>query len=112
MRLISGFVDTYLRLTGTEERRLREEIASFASEEERESTMEIVTSWMEEGLQIGRQQGVQQAVLILLRHRFGRLSPKLVERIHGLSTAQSEALLDFGALTDLEAWLEREASAA
>jgi len=53
MQLISGFIDTYLRLTEEEEEIFRAEIARFEPEEQ-EIVMQIVTSWMEEGLQRGR----------------------------------------------------------
>jgi Domain of unknown function (DUF4351) len=45
----------------------------------------------------------------MLRRRFGELSPSVVERISVLSLDQvgalGEALLDFGAIADLETWL-------
>lgn len=47
-RLISGFIDTYLKLSVDEESQFQEEIGTLASEEEREEIMEIVTSWMVE----------------------------------------------------------------
>jgi hypothetical protein len=44
----------------------------------------------------------------LLNRRFGVLSPQLQERIQRLSVAEledlGEALLDFSAVADLEAW--------
>lgn len=75
--------------------------------------MQIVTSWMEEGIQQGMQQGMQQeaATLVLrqLNRRFGRVSPQLQERIQNLSTTEledlAEALLDFTNIADVEAWL-------
>jgi predicted transposase/invertase (TIGR01784 family) len=51
----------------------------------------------------------QLLVLRMLRRRFGELSPSVVERISVLSLDQvgalGEALLDFGAIADLETWL-------
>jgi hypothetical protein len=46
--LISGFVDTYLRLNGQEERILLNGLQSI-DPVERKSVMEFVTSWMEQG---------------------------------------------------------------
>lgn len=60
-RLISGFIDTYLRLNAEEELRLRREIEKVDTVE-RSGIMEIVTSWMEEGLQKGLQQGLEQGL--------------------------------------------------
>jgi hypothetical protein len=74
--------------------------------------MQIVTSWMEEGIQQGLEQGKQQeAVALILRQlnrRVGSLTPQLQERIQSLSTSKledlGEALLDFNSIADLEAW--------
>ncbi|WP_309236636.1 hypothetical protein [Microcoleus sp. FACHB-672] len=52
MQLISGFIDTYLRLNAKETEIFRAEIGSIEPEE-REEVMQIVTSWMEEGIQQG-----------------------------------------------------------
>ena len=59
MQLISGFVDTYLRLTAEEQTQFQVELRAAAPEEQ-EVVMQIVTSWMEEGLEQGRQQGLAQ----------------------------------------------------
>ena len=66
--------------------------------------MEIVTSWMEEGLQKG------QRVLVLrqLRKRLGSLDERAESRIEALSTERleelGEALLDFSSPDDLAVW--------
>lgn len=85
--------------------------------------MQIVTSWMREGLEQGRQEGLeagrrQEALALVLRQlarRVGVVEPQLQERIQELEIAQiedlGEALLDFTSKADLEAWLsDREAS--
>ena len=66
MQLICGFIDTYLRLTAEEEEIFRTEVARF-EQEEQEVVMEIVTSWMEEGLQRGRLEGELAVIMRLLR---------------------------------------------
>ncbi len=112
MQLISGFIDTYLRLTAEEEEIFRAEIAKFEPVEQ-EVVMQIVTSWMEQGLQQGRQEGKQEGelavILRLLTRRFGSVEPELQERIRQLSLAQledlAEALFDFSDAADLAAWL-------
>jgi len=91
--------------------------------------MEIVTSWMEEGieqglqqglhegrergLQQGLQQGEQNLVLRQLTHRFGELPADVQARIGALAIDQleqlGEALLDFKTLADLTNWFEQHA---
>lgn len=72
--------------------------------------MQIVTSWMEEGLQRGRLEGELAVIMRLLNRRIGTVEPELQERIRSLSIAQledlAEALLDFSNEDDLVAWLE------
>lgn len=74
--------------------------------------MEILTSWMEEGLQQGLQQGKQELILRQLHRRLGEVSLELQNRIQGLSTEQldhlGEDLLGFSTPTDLIAWLEQQ----
>lgn len=72
--------------------------------------MEIVTSWMEQGLQQGRQQEAVSMVLRQLTRRLSGVDPSLQERIQRLSVAKledlGEALLDFDSAADLVAWLD------
>jgi hypothetical protein len=63
--LLSGFVDTYLKLGVEEEGVLMEEIAKMKGKP-KEGVMQIVTSWMEKGLEQGRQEGRQEQVALLL----------------------------------------------
>lgn len=108
MQLISGFIDTYLRLTAEEEEIFRAEISRFEPVEQ-EVVMQIVTSWMEEGLQQGKQEEALSLIMRLLNRRIGTVEPELQERIRQLSLAQledlAEALLDFSDVADLAAWL-------
>lgn len=106
-QLISGFVDTYLRLNEPEERVFRAEIDRLG-ETEREGVMEIVTSWMEQGIE----RGERSLILRQLTRRVGEIPDTLQSQIDGLSLAQlealGEALLDFVRLPDLEAWLAEQ----
>ncbi|OYE03979.1 DUF4351 domain-containing protein [Nostoc sp. 'Peltigera membranacea cyanobiont' 232] len=72
--------------------------------------MQIVTSWMRQGIQQGIQQGELTLILRQLNRRIGEVNPQLQERIQTLSTNEletlGEALLDFTTATDLEAWFE------
>ncbi len=49
MKLISGFIDTYLRLNASEERLFQAQISTIESSQQ-EVVMEIITSWMEREL--------------------------------------------------------------
>ncbi|MFM6222904.1 MAG: Rpn family recombination-promoting nuclease/putative transposase [Dolichospermum sp.] len=61
MQLISGFIDTYLRLSKIEEQKFAAEIGSLIPSE-KEEVMQIVTSWMEQGIEQGIQQGIERGV--------------------------------------------------
>jgi len=56
MKLTSGFVDAYLDLNREEQAAFEAEVQALAADET-EEVMEIVTSWMREGLKQGRRQG-------------------------------------------------------
>lgn len=109
MQLISGFIDTYLKLNPEEKKRFEAELATIEPRQQ-EDVMQIVTSWMEEGIERGKKQGELALLNRLLNRRFGSLSPQLQERIDNLPIAQleelGEALLDFTTIDDLSAWFE------
>lgn len=132
MQLISGFVDTYLRLNAQEEQVFQTQLAQLQPQEE-EPIMEIVTSWMEQGIERGMQQGIErgmqqgiergmqqgiergQMALILrqLPRRIGQgLSSALENQIRQLPLLQlealAEALLDLSTVEDLQQWLEEQ----
>jgi flagellar biosynthesis/type III secretory pathway protein FliH len=123
IELISGFVDTYLRLNATEETIFQAAIDRMGLAE-REQVMEIVTSWMERGIERGIEQGIERGieqgieqgieremafVLRLLTRHLGGLSSALEARIRHLSIEQVEALgeasLDFSSEADVITWL-------
>ena len=119
MQLISGFVDTYLRLNEAEEVAFEAELNRMGlSEEEEARVMEIVTSWMEKGIERGFQQGFQQAlareaalVLYLLNDRFPGIPQSVEDEIRRLSIVEiellGEALFKLASETDLRSWLEQ-----
>jgi hypothetical protein len=72
VQLISGFIDTYLELNAQEEVVFQEQLASIEPRQE-EEVMEIVTSWMREGIERGLQQGKQQEALSLITRQPSRL---------------------------------------
>ena len=127
-RLVSGFINTYLRLNAQEEAQFAQELAQLAPQEQ-EATMELTTTWKEEGIQIGRQEGrqegiqigkqegklegkqegTQSVVLRQLTRRFGALAATEQAQIGVLPLPAleqlAEDLLDFGGVDDLRAWL-------
>lgn len=104
MKLISGFIDTYLRLNAQEERLFQADVSTIEPSQQ-EVVMEIVTSWMEQGMQ----QGKVALIMRLLNRRFGGVTPQVEARIRSLSSEQlenlAEALLDFSNASDLDTWL-------
>lgn len=108
MKLISGFVDSYLKLNESENRIFVNEMATIQPEE-KEEVMQIVTSWMEEGIEIGREQGKSQVLLQQLNQRFGLLQPAVEAQVTQLNSTELDALalelFNFERLEDLMAWL-------
>jgi len=121
--LISGFVDTYLRLTMEEEQIFQAELSKIEPHK-REQVMEIVTSWMEKGMEKGIERGVKEGkehearslVLRQLRKRLGSLESEIEARLDELSVEKleelAEALLDFGSRSDLADWLGAQGNRA
>ncbi|MDF5726052.1 MAG: DUF4351 domain-containing protein [Rhizonema sp. PD37] len=113
VQLISGFIDTYLKLNAQETALFVEQLATIEPRQQ-EEVMQIVTSWMEQGIEQGIEQGKKQEAVALvsrqLSRRVGILTPQLQERIQNLSTTEledlGEALLDFTSVRDLEVWFE------
>jgi predicted transposase/invertase (TIGR01784 family) len=124
-KLITGFVDTYIKPTAAEKAKINAEIRKL-NPEQQEKVMEIIeTSWSREareqgillGIQQGREQGIQQgrhlgmAALLTrqLTKLLGGLDSTIVDRIQQLEEPQLEALgevmLDFSAIADLQQWL-------
>jgi flagellar biosynthesis/type III secretory pathway protein FliH len=83
--LISGFVDTYLRLNPAEEEVFQTEIARIEPATEQEKIMQLTTSWMEQGIEQGLEQGIEQgleqerrsAISGLLELRYGAIDDQL-----------------------------------
>ncbi|WP_103136364.1 DUF4351 domain-containing protein [Nostoc sp. CENA543] len=115
MELISGFIDTYLKLNATEEQALDTELKQ-ANLVEEEGIMEIVTSWMEKGIEKGIERGIEQGeqkiIKRQLKRRFNNIDSTLESRIDSLSVEQIEnladAIFDFQAVEDLINWLDQQ----
>jgi predicted transposase YdaD len=129
MSFISAFVDTYLKLSPTEEAKFETELAELVPQE-KEEVMELTTSWMERGIEQGLQQGLQQGLLRgreeglhqglererelalrFLTRKVGPVTPEIELRVRTLTherlEALADALLDFATPDDLTRWLDQ-----
>ncbi len=108
MQLISGFVDTYLRLNSAEEAIFQSELSRMKLEEQ-ERIMQITTSWKEEGRLEGRIEEKLRITLRQLNRKLGNLPEEIATQIKSLEPYQldflTEDLLDFETLDDLHQWL-------
>ncbi len=102
MQLISGFVDTYLRLDDTE-KQVFQAVISTMGLDEREEVMQIVTSWQQEGVEIER----RETILTLLKVRFGNLDTELETIIPQLMQLSREEYLGLLLQADREELLSR-----
>jgi hypothetical protein len=87
--LISGFVDTYLRLNQSEEQVFQAEIAKIQTVAEQEKVMELTTSWMERGLEQGLEQERRSAISSLMELRYGVIDDELLAILPDLMTLNS-----------------------
>ncbi|MEZ4606328.1 MAG: hypothetical protein R2865_05860 [Deinococcales bacterium] len=79
MKLIASFVDTYLKLNTKELQRFQEEFEHLAPKQ-KESVMELTTSWEQQGFVKGKIEGKQEEASYfmkrLLEIKLGCSSPK------------------------------------
>jgi hypothetical protein len=112
MQLISGFVDTYLKLNPSEEIQFEQEISTF-SQPEQESVMQITTSWMEQGLERGINRE-KDLIIRQIKRKLGEINPELEAQVKALNIDDvevlGEALFDFSTVEDLRVWLSNERS--
>jgi hypothetical protein len=87
--LISGFVDTYLRLNPAEEQVFQTEIARIEPATEQEKIMQLTTSWMEQGIEQGLEQERRSAISGLLELRYGAIDDQLTAILPKLMTLTS-----------------------
>jgi len=102
-RMISGFVDSYLKLDKEEEEIFQNQINKINSEE-KQKIMVITTSWKEEGLKEGIKEGLKEgieqgrklelieSILEILEFKSIELSDVLAEEIKALNTSQLKEL--------------------
>jgi predicted transposase YdaD len=108
MQLISGFIDTYLRLNKIEEDKFQIEVGTLITEE-KEEVMQIVTSWMEEGIERGIERE-KNLIIRQINRKFGQIDLELETKIRSLNIeiieALGEAIFDLDDVEDLRNWLE------
>ncbi|MEM9272288.1 MAG: DUF4351 domain-containing protein [Cyanobacteria bacterium P01_F01_bin.143] len=108
MQLISGFVDTYLRLNDAEKTIFQSELSKMRLEEQ-EQIMQITTSWKEEGRLEGRLEEKLSITLRQLNRKLGNLPEAIATQVKSLKSDQldllTEDLLEFETFDDLEQWL-------
>lgn len=121
MRLIAGFVDSYLRLTREEENDLITFLKATYNTGQEEQALELLTNFerialeesreegIEEGLAMGRVEGMEYLIVSQLSRRFGELPERLEARVRELPVERLQelglAILDFQTREDMEAWL-------
>ena len=110
--ILSGFIDTYLRLNKIEEEKFAAEIGSLIPAE-KEEVMQIVTSWMEQGIEQGRQEAITKEKDLIVRQikrKVGNIDMELETRIKSLNLevieVLAEAIFDFATVEDLRNWLD------
>lgn len=112
MQLISGFVDTYLRLEAEEEQEFQKEIANF-NPQEQEKSMEIVTSWMLKGIEQGIERE-KELIIRQIKRKFGNIENDLQSQIKALKIEDVETLgedlFDLASIDDLKQWLNNLSS--
>ncbi len=116
-KMISGFVDSYLKLNEQEKRVFQSQI-DLINSEEKEKIMAITTSWKEEGIREGIEQGRQleliESIREILQFKSINLTDALELKINNLEISQLKQLrkasLGFDNLGELQQWLENSES--
>ncbi|WP_016951344.1 DUF4351 domain-containing protein [Anabaena sp. PCC 7108] len=109
MQLISGFIDSYLRLNQIEEEKFQTELGSLIKEE-KEEVMEIVTSWMEQGIERGIERE-KDLIMRQINRKLGKIEPELETQIRSLDLEiielLAEEIFDLSTVEDLQNWLDK-----
>jgi hypothetical protein len=104
-------LQTYSKLNSLEKSIFQEDLDGMGLAEQ-EQVMEIVTTWMERGIERGMKCGAERETALVLRQLARQLktvSPVLEEQVRQLPIEQvevlGEALFDFSSEADLVNWL-------
>lgn len=126
-QLITGFINTYLKLDQEEKQVFEAALKKLEPTEQKEQVMQVMNEWIEEGIERGIEQGIEQGIergrheerldLILrqLNRKVHQILPTEIEKqVSRLSDMQlvalADALLEFNTLTDLTEWLRNNTS--
>ena len=105
MTLLTGFFETYLRLSESEERKLEEEMAKV-DEKEARKMIELTTSWEEKG----KIEGQAELLLKQLRKKFMVIPADMESQIRSLPGDRleqlAEAIFDLKSIDDVQAFLK------
>jgi hypothetical protein len=108
-KMISGFVDSYLRLSKKEQHIFQSQMNQIESQE-KEIIMTITTSWKEEGIKEGRKLELIESILEILKFKSINLTDALQLKINDLEISQLKELrkasLEFVNFNELRQWLE------
>ena len=111
-RIITEFMDNYLRLSREEAAQLREEIRATMPVKEQPVYEEYISIFRVLDKEEGIQEGEARAALRILRKKFGAIDEPMAQRIEALQLEQlenlSEALLDFHSKDELTQWLDSQ----
>jgi hypothetical protein len=98
----------YLRLNKLEKEKFQTEIGTLIKEE-KEEVMQIVTSWMEEGIERGIERE-KNLILGQINRKFGQIDIELETEIRSLNIeiieTLGEAIFDLDTVEDLQTWLD------
>jgi predicted transposase/invertase (TIGR01784 family) len=112
-RLISKFIDTYLRLSIQEEQTFQAELDKIGVAQ-KEAIMQVTTSWEEKGIETGIERERRSLVTLLLEQKIGQVPDPTSDRLSALPldrlSALAIALLNFNSIADLNQWLETESN--
>ena len=112
-QLLSAFVDVYITLDVQQQSEFEQGVNRL-NRGKQEVVMQLVTSWMREGIAQGRIEGKFELVSKQLARRFGPLTDEEESRLKTLNVNQVETLgedfLDFKDRTELTAWLDAHPS--
>lgn len=106
MKLISGFIDTYLRLNREELALYQRLEATELTPQQQERVMQITTSWMEQGIQQGLQQGMQQGLEKGVVQGEAELLRRQLKRRFGIIPDAIEQRLSMATREQLERWAD------
>ncbi|MEZ4605285.1 MAG: DUF4351 domain-containing protein [Deinococcales bacterium] len=109
-RLLSGFIDTYLRLNLTEQLTFERDLEALVPAR-KEKIVELTNSWEQKGIIIGIELGKIDLLMRQLKRKFKHIGVVEEELIQGLKVSElddlAEVLLDLKDYSELQAYLAK-----